>query len=104
MQAHGFLMTAVASRADGERIARALLEQKLAACVQLLPIDSFYVWQGEQRQAGEILLLVKTRTALFERAIANIKALHPYKTPEIAGLPFSAGFAGYFSWMDDVTS
>jgi periplasmic divalent cation tolerance protein len=101
--AHGFLMTSVATRADGETIARALLAEKLAACVQLVPIESFYVWKGAQEQAGEILLLVKTRTALFETAIARIKALHPYETPEIAGLPFSAGFAGYFAWMDSVT-
>ena len=103
MEGHGFLMTTVAARADGERIAGALLDEKLAACIQLLPIESFYVWQGKRQRDGEILLLIKTRTALFDAAIARIKALHPYEMPEIAGLPFSAGFGGYFSWIDDVT-
>ena len=102
--AHGFLMTSVATRADGEAIARALLGEKLAACVQLVPIESFYVWKGAQEQAGEILLLVKTRTDLFDSTIARIKALHPYETPEIAGLPFSIGFDGYFSWIDEATA
>lgn len=104
MDGHGMLMTSVAERSDAERIARALLSEKLAACVQILPIDSFYTWKGEQRNDAELLLLVKTRAALFDTAIARIKALHPYDVPEITAQAFSGGFAGYLSWIDEVTA
>jgi periplasmic divalent cation tolerance protein len=66
-------------------------------------VESHYVWKGEMAEAGEWLLLVKTRAALFEEAIAAIKARHPYETPEIVAGDFAAGFAGYFRWIDDVT-
>lgn len=104
MGGHGVLMTSVAARSDAERIARALLSERLAACVQVLPIDSFYVWQGESRNDAELLLLIKTRTALFEPAIARIKALHPYEVPEITTQTFTTGSAAYFSWIDEVTA
>lgn len=84
-------------------MAKLLIDEKLAACVQLLPIESFYMWQGKTQNEAELLLLVKTRTALFDAAIARIKAAHSYTVPEIVALPFSAGFAGYFGWIDEVT-
>ena len=100
---YGLLLTTVASRDDAARIAHLLIDEKLAACVQLLPIESFYVWQGKTQNENELLLLIKTRTALFEAAIARIKDVHPYSVPEIVGLPFTAGFAGYFNWIADST-
>ena len=101
---YGMLLTTVPSRDAAAKIANMLLDEKLAACVQLLPIESFYVWDGKTQNAAEILLLIKTRTALFESAIARIKAVHSYAVPQIVALPFSAGFAGYFHWMDEVTA
>jgi periplasmic divalent cation tolerance protein len=68
-----------------------------------MPIESFYFWQGKTQNEGEFLLLVKTRTSLFETAIARIKEVHSYTVPEIVALPFAAGFAGYLSWIDEVT-
>lgn len=85
-------------------IAKLLIDEKLAACVQLLPVESFYVWQGKTQNEAEILLLVKTRSAMFETAIARIKAVHSYSVPEIVAMPFSAGFAGYLDWIDGVTA
>jgi periplasmic divalent cation tolerance protein len=101
---HGVLMTALPSRDAAEQIAKILVDEKLAACVQLMPVESFYRWEGKTRNEAEILLLIKTRTALFDAAIARIKAAHPYSVPEIVGLPFTAGFAGYFGWIDEVTA
>lgn len=99
----GMLLTTLPSREDARRLAQILVGEKLAACVQLLPIESVYVWDGATRNENEILLLVKTRTALFESAIARIKAEHPYSVPQIVGLPFTAGFAPYLDWIGENT-
>lgn len=100
---YGMLMTTTPSREDAQRVARILVEERLAACVQLLPIESFFFWKDKMQEENETLLLVKTRTALFEAAIARIKAAHRYEVPEIVAMPFTAGSASYFQWMDDVT-
>jgi periplasmic divalent cation tolerance protein len=99
----GMLMTTVPSREEAVRIAKLLIEEKLAACVQLLPIESFYVWDGKTQNENEVLLLVKTRSTLFETAIARIKAVHSYSVPQIVALPFAAGFQGYFDWIAEAT-
>ena len=99
----GMLMTTTPSRDDAVRLAKLLVEEKLAACVQLLPIDSFFHWKGKTQEDKENLLLIKTRTALFDTAIARIKALHRYEVPEIVAMPFSTGGAAYFEWMKEVT-
>ena len=101
---HGVLLTTTPDREEAAKIAKLLIDEKLAACVQLLPIESFYVWQGKTQNEAEILLLVKTRSALFEPAIARIKAVHSYSVPEIVAMPFAAGFAGYLDWIDSVTA
>jgi len=100
---YGVLLTTAPTREEAAKIANLLIDEKLAACVQLLPIESFYVWQGKTQNGTEVLLLVKTRAALFESAIARIKAVHSYSVPEIVAMPFTAGFQGYFDWIDDVT-
>jgi periplasmic divalent cation tolerance protein len=100
---YGVLLTTAASREEAAKIANLLIDEKLAACVQLLPIESFYVWDGKTQNEAEILLLAKTRSALFDAAIARIKAVHSYSVPEIVALPFTAGFAGYLDWIDAVT-
>jgi periplasmic divalent cation tolerance protein len=101
---HGLLLTALPSRDEAAKVAHLLIDERLAACVQLLPIESFYRWDGKTQNEAEVLLLIKTRTALFDAVIARIKAAHPYAVPEIVGLPFTAGFAGYFGWIDEVTA
>ena len=100
---YGMLLTTVASRDDAAKIANLLIEEKLAACVQLLPIESFYRWEGKTQNEAELLLLIKTRTALFETAIARIKTVHPYTVPQIVGTQFLAGFQGYLDWIDQNT-
>jgi periplasmic divalent cation tolerance protein len=100
---YGMLLTTVPSRDDAVKITGLLLDEKLAACVQLLPIESFYVWDGKTQNDVELLLLIKTRTALFEEAIARIKTAHPYSVPQIVGTLFAAGFSDYLGWIGDVT-
>jgi len=99
----GIVSTALPSREDARGIARILLAEKLAACVQLLDMESHYVWQGATMAEPEVMLLTKTRTALFEPVIARIKALHPYELPEIVAQPFMAGSAPYLAWIADST-
>lgn len=104
MSEHGVLLTALPSQEDARRLAALLVEERLAACVQLLPIESFYRWEGRVQNEAEVLLLIKTRTALFDTAIARIKAEHPYSVPEIVGWPFSAGHLPYLNWIDASTA
>lgn len=100
---YGMLLTTVPSRDAAAQIANLLIDEKLAACVQLLPIESFYRWESKTQNEAELLLLIKTRTALFETAIARIKAVHPYTVPQIVGTQFVAGFQGYLDWIDEAT-
>ena len=100
---YGVLLTTTPTHEEAARIANLLIDEKLGACVQLLPIESFYFWQGRTRNEPEFLLLVKTRTSLFDKAIARIKEVHSYTVPEIVALPFTGGFAGYLNWIGEVT-
>ena len=99
----GIVTTTLANRAEARRIAKALLAERLAACVQLLDIESHYVWKGEAMAEPEVMLLAKTRAELFESVIARIKALHPYELPEIVAQPFQAGFGPYLAWIRENT-
>ncbi|HET7084473.1 MAG TPA: divalent-cation tolerance protein CutA [Rhizomicrobium sp.] len=100
----GVMLTTTPSREEAQKIARLLIDERLAACVQLLPIESFYFWEGKTQNEAEVLLLIKTRAALFDQATARIKQVHSYTVPEIVALPFAAGFGGYLSWIDQVTA
>jgi periplasmic divalent cation tolerance protein len=99
----GVITTTVAEREDAEYLAGILLSEKLAACVQIQPIDSRYVWKGETNHQPELMLLIKTRAALFEIIIARLMEEHPYETPEIVATVFAAGFADYFAWIEEST-
>jgi uncharacterized protein involved in tolerance to divalent cations len=97
------VLTTTAAEAQAEAIAEVLLTDELAACVQILPIRSRYVWKGEVQREPEQLLLIKTRAELFEPVRAKIRALHSYDTPEIIALPIAAGDADYLAWLTSVT-
>lgn len=93
-------VTTTGSRADARRIARALVDRRLAACVQILgPVESTYRWQGKVATAREWLCLIKTTQARQGQLIAAIEELHPYDTPEIVSLPISAGSRRYLAWL-----
>jgi periplasmic divalent cation tolerance protein len=94
------VLTATASRDDAQRIAAALVEQRLAACVQVIgPIASTYWWQGRIEQAEEWLCLIKSRRALYDEVEQAIRARHPYETPEIIAMPVIAGSRPYLHWL-----
>ncbi|MFI5395461.1 MAG: divalent-cation tolerance protein CutA [Candidatus Binatia bacterium] len=94
------VLVTVGSPEEGECIARALVDERLAACVNLVgPIKSTYRWQGEITRDEELLLVIKTRAALFAEVEARVKALHSYGTPEVIALPITAGAQAYLEWL-----
>lgn len=90
---------AVSSIEEGRTIASALIEKRLAACVQLMPIQSVFRWQGRVEEASETLLLIKTQARLFSRIETLICALHSYEVPEIVATPASASYGPYREWL-----
>ena len=98
-------LTTVGSEEEAERIGAALLERRLAACVQTVgPIVSRYRWRGELERAGEWQLLAKTEASLFPEVEATIRAAHSYEEPEILAIPILAGSAGYLAWISESVS
>lgn len=95
------VLTTCGSAEEAKRIARALVESNLAACVAVTPgIRSVYRWEGAIEESEEWSLTVKSRRDLFERLSAELCRLHSYKTPEILALPVVEGGAAYLQWMD----
>ncbi|MDD2738708.1 dihydroorotate dehydrogenase [Methylomonas lenta] len=88
-----------------ERIARQLISDKLAACVNILPgVSSIYEWQGQIEIAQEHLLLIKSQESLYATIETAIKALHPYQLPEIIAVAIERGSAEYLKWIDSCLS
>lgn len=93
------LMTSVDSEAAAESLAGGMVANGLAACVQLIPMRSFYVWKGESRREAEYLLLAKTLAARVPELEDFIHTHHPYELPELLQLPVMGGSAGYLQWL-----
>jgi periplasmic divalent cation tolerance protein len=91
-----------ASAEEAERIAEALVGERLAACCTLLPgVTSIYRWKGDVQREKECLLLIKSDRRLFERLEQRIRELHSYEVPEIIAVPVTAGSESYLAWMRD---
>jgi periplasmic divalent cation tolerance protein len=97
-------MTTVANKEQAEKIARAVLEARLAACVQIQEVTSFYWWDGKINRDAEQLLYFKTTATHYAALEAAIIANHPYDTPEILQVPVERGFEKYLTWMQRETS
>lgn len=95
------VVTTTETKDDARRVARALVESRLAACVQILgPIVSTYWWKGEIAEAEEYMCVVKTRQDLFTSVEAAIKTVHPYDVPEILSMPVGASSQTYLDWLN----
>ncbi|NUN47967.1 MAG: divalent-cation tolerance protein CutA [Candidatus Brocadiae bacterium] len=96
------LSTTPSSRA--KKLARALVRERLAACVNILPgASSVYRWKGRVEEARESLLVIKTRLSTWPRLEARLRELHPYDVPEILELPIARGSRPYLLWLDSST-
>lgn len=95
----------VGTAEDGERIARALVERRLAACVNVVSgVVSVYRWKGAVEREEERLLVIKTRAGRLEALREALVALHPYEVPELIALPVEAGHPPYLAWLDESVS
>ena len=104
MPDHDYLLVSMttSSLEEAEKIAEALVQERLAACVNIVPaITSIYRWQGEVHRDSEVLLIAKSRPELFDPLAARVKELHSYEVPEIIALPIVAGNAAYLSWIEE---
>jgi periplasmic divalent cation tolerance protein len=100
---YAVVLTTCANQDQAKTIARALVDQRLAACVQMLPIASVYRWRGEVEEAAEILLFIKIKSEDYAGVEKAIRALHDYETPEIVALPIAEGSADCLKWIEEVT-
>jgi periplasmic divalent cation tolerance protein len=93
------------NRRVGEKIGRTLVEERLAACANVVPgLTSIYRWEGKICRDREVLLIVKTRRLKYTVLARRIKSLHPYSVPEILGIPIARGNSEYLSWVLDSSS
>ncbi len=89
---------------EAMRMARALTEERLAACVNIIsPILSVYRWEGQVQQDAEVLLVIKTTDARLPDLIRRVKALHSYQVPEVIAIPIADGSPEYLRWLLDET-
>jgi periplasmic divalent cation tolerance protein len=98
------VLTTLDSTEAATRLAHQIVEERLAACVQAMPIQSVYRWNGAVQEEAEVLLMIKTRGELFAPLEAFINARHSYETPEIVALPIVAGSQAYQDWIATETS
>jgi periplasmic divalent cation tolerance protein len=95
------VLSTCASPEDAARIARSLVEKKLAACVNVMPaVRSFYRWQGAIEDDQESLLVIKSSRGLFDQLRVEIEKLHSYEVPEVIAVPIVDGSEGYLEWWD----
>ena len=98
---HCIVLCMVPDAATGEQLAQRLVEERLAACVNMLPaITSIYRWQGNIQKDAECLLIIKSRRDRFATLCETVRELHPYELPEIIAVPLIDGLPAYLSWID----
>jgi periplasmic divalent cation tolerance protein len=96
------VLTTAGSEAEANQMAQALVERRLAACVNILPrIQSVYRWRDKIEKSEEFLLFIKTKRGLEAELKAAIRELHSYELPELVGLAMESGSEEYFQWIDE---
>ena len=99
---HIVIFVTAAHKQEAEHIAKQLLKNKLAACVNIVPkINSFFWWQAKIDRAEEVLLIIKSKKAKLNKIIKLVKSLHSYQVPEIIALPIIGGYKPYLRWLDE---
>lgn len=105
-EAHALIViTTLPDESSARTLAAQLIEQRLAACINLLPASrALYRWHGAIEEATEIPLLIKTTTTRYEALEAAIRASHPYELPEIVAVPITTGLTAYLGWIASETT
>ena len=99
---HIIVLITAANKKEAEKIAKKLIQDKLAACVNIVSgIKSLFWWQGKVDWAKETLLIVKSRKEKFAKIVKSVKTRHSYTVPEIIAVPVTSGFKPYLKWIDD---
>ncbi len=98
------VVTTAGGKDEAKKLAEGLLTAKLAACIQFIPIESYFFWEGEVQNEGEILLLIKCRETDYQEIQTKISELHSYDVPEILKVDVDAGLPAYTGWITEVTS
>ncbi|KPJ51128.1 MAG: hypothetical protein AMJ41_00285 [candidate division Zixibacteria bacterium DG_27] len=106
METTDFIVVLVTSPSEeeAERLASRLVEEKLAACINVMPTTSLFHWEDRLSRENERLLVIKTRNSLFGKLEKRIKELHSYEIPEIIALPVVAGSEEYLGWLAENVS
>lgn len=105
MQEFIVVFVTAGSPAEGERLARALVEERLAACVnRMAPVQSVYRWEGQLEESEEQLLIIKTQRDHFTALQKRVRELHSYAVPEIIALPVIDGSQDYLRWLSEQTA
>jgi len=98
------IFVTAANKKEAEKVASALIKEKLAACVNIIEnLHSMFWWQGKVNRLKEVLLIVKSKKTLMNKLIKKIKSLHSYAVPEIIALPIVAGDKKYLKWINEST-
>lgn len=100
---YAVVVTTFASDEDAKIVIDALLEKKLAACIQVFHVESFYFWDGDIANEPESILFIKCKDIDFHEIKECILSLHNYDTPEVIKLPITGGSDSYLNWIDEVT-
>ncbi|RJP27970.1 MAG: divalent-cation tolerance protein CutA [Candidatus Omnitrophota bacterium] len=99
---HIVILITVPKKNEALRIAKKLIEAKLAACVNIIPkVNSVFWWGSKADNASELLLIVKSKKSYFTKLVNTVKLLHSYKVPEIIALPIVSGNKAYLDWIDE---
>lgn len=98
------VLVTASTEVEAEKIARALLKQKLIACVNIIPkVNSLFWWEGSIDKSSETFLVIKTKSSLFKEVVRQVKKIHSYEVPEIIALPIIGGNQDYLKWIEGVS-
>ncbi len=98
--AYNIVLMTASTKEEAVRIVRAMLEERLIACANIMdPVSSFFWWQGKIEEEQEVLVIMKSHETLFKKLSKRVMELHSYDTPEILALPIVNGSPSYLDWM-----
>lgn len=102
MSDHRIVFCTCPDHDTAEQLAEKILQDRLAACVNLVPgLTSLYIWKGNLTRGTEVLLMIKTTNAVYQQLEQTLQTLHPYELPEIISVPIEAGLDGYLGWITE---